>query len=377
MRIATLTCHNVYNAGASLQAYALQRYLQSLGHNVEIIDYIPQYLQHYPLWGGAYGKYSYPFIRTMFSVAKFPARLYHRVSSRRKKCFDNFTRTYLSLTKQHYSCNADIENNPPLADIYIAGSDQIWNTLFKNGRDPAFYLSFASADSIRASYAASFATDRIKAEYVSKVSNWLSKMNFIGVRETSGLQILRQLGITKGTVNVDPVFLLDHTQWEELVSPHITSLPKGRYLFVCDFEKSSLLRNIVQQIAYENNLDIITWQKLSYGNQHFWDYGPLEFLNLIRNSAYVVSNSFHATAFAIIFKKPFQVLGRVETINSRMKDLVNMLHLSSRYISDMKYERTNIEYTDVYIYLDQMIHESKVYLENIINSSFKQETCHG
>ena len=137
MIIKTITCHDVYNLGASLQAYALQTYLQKQGHEVEIIDYKPDYLSgHFKLWGVYNPVYDKPFIRLLYLLAKLPGRL---MALRRKKAFDVFTKNYLHLTRRYHS-NDELKKDPPIADAYIAGSDQIWNTVFKNGRDPAFYL---------------------------------------------------------------------------------------------------------------------------------------------------------------------------------------------------------------------------------------------
>ena len=155
MQICTITCHDVYNAGASLQAYALQAYLKSLGHDVKIIDYKPDYLsRHYRLDIVGNPKYDKPILRQAYLLAKLPGRL--RMLPR-KRAFDSFTAKYLDLTRR-YASNAELKADPPEADIYFAGSDQIWNPLFSNGKDPAFYLDFVRRG-IRAAYAASFAVE--------------------------------------------------------------------------------------------------------------------------------------------------------------------------------------------------------------------------
>ena len=195
MRIKTITCHNVYNTGASLQAYALSKYLQNLGHDVEIIDYVPDYLVHHRLWAVANSVYNKPVIRELYNLAKLPGRLCARYGTR-KRAFDRFTDQYLPLTDRHYSSYEELISNPPDADIYLAGSDQIWNSLFLNGRDPAFYLQFAPGNRIRASYAASFAISQIAPEYQEQTKKWLSDFDYVSVREASGLTILEMMGFT-------------------------------------------------------------------------------------------------------------------------------------------------------------------------------------
>ena len=138
MQIKIITCHDVYNHGASLQAYALQTYIGLLGHSVEIIDYKPDYLcGDYQLWSVNNPAFDKLLFKPFYLLAKLPQRLY---SLKRKWAFDHYTKQYLKLTAQCFHSNEELKLNPPLADIYIAGSDQIWNTLFQNGRDAAFYL---------------------------------------------------------------------------------------------------------------------------------------------------------------------------------------------------------------------------------------------
>ena len=189
MKICTITCHDVYNVGASLQAYALQTYLKSLGHDVKIIDYKPDYLsKHYRLDVVGNPKYDKPFVREAYLLAKLPGRL--RVLPR-KKAFDSFTAKHLDLTRRYVS-NEELKADPPEADAFFAGSDQIWNPLFPNGKDPAFYLDFVQ-QGVRASYAASFAVDEFPQELREVTAQYLSRFDHIAVRETSGLSVLKTL----------------------------------------------------------------------------------------------------------------------------------------------------------------------------------------
>lgn len=121
MKIKTITCHNVYNAGASLQAYALAEYLKQLGHDIEIIDYVPDYLRHYKLYGVGNSAYNKPFLKEAYQLAKLPGRLLARYGKRKHR-FDDFTKNYLPLTEKHYSSNEELKRCPPEADVYIAAA---------------------------------------------------------------------------------------------------------------------------------------------------------------------------------------------------------------------------------------------------------------
>ena len=360
MQIKTITCHDVYNHGASLQAYALQTYLEYMGHSVEIIDYKPDYLSgHYKLWTVDNPVFDKPFVKQLYLLVKFPERL---ISLRRKKLFDGFTTKYLKLTNHRYNSIEELKENPPQADIYIAGSDQIWNTLFQNGRDPVFYLDFAPQTAKRISYAASFATEDVVEEYKPFVQKMLQNFNTISIRERYSLPLLSSLGRKDGVAVCDPVFLLSREQWEEL-------LPQGqkkeRYLLVYDTEKSDKVKGIAQRIAKEKKLKIfnISGFRLGYVDKDFWISSPLNFVQLIRDADYVVSNSFHATAFSLIFEKDFCVVNRSEKINERMMSLLTDFHLGDRLVtsySDFLLE--SIAYRDIYMSMHELIDDSKDYL---------------
>ncbi len=365
MKIKTITCHDVYNYGASLQAYALMRYLQDLGHEVEIIDYKPNYLSgHYKL-KVANPVYDKPLIKQLYLLAKFYP---HLRSLKRKRLFDDFKKTYLKITSVRYQNNEELKRNPPIADLYLAGSDQIWNTLFKNGKDPAFYLDFVPKGKVKASYAASMATDKVLTGWEKFVFEKVMNLDSIAVREKSAVSVLRNIGVTKEiSVVCDPVFLLSRSEWENLMVD-TSAIIKKPYILVYDFDKNCNIKEISQYISDKLDLKIIPIGLTAFG---FWaDYsnsvGPIEFLNLIYHAQYVISNSFHATAFAILFQKNFYVVKRTEALNTRMEDLLKGLSLSDRLISSVQsLDLLDIDYAAIQNSIDGYSYLGKQYLENI------------
>ncbi len=322
MTICTITCHDVYNAGASLQAFALCSFLNQQGHSTYIIDYKPHYLsQQYILWGNVSPKYDKPIYRLLYQLAKLPIRLLRRLG-KRKKAYDNFRAKYLPLSKKKYRSIEDLQASPPVADVYFAGSDQIWNTLFPNGKDPAFYLTFVSDSKIKASYAASFATNSISTDCKNNVKNWLHNLDFISVRESSGLNILSELGIQYGTQVLDPVFLLSKDQWQAIEEPFKIKSP---YILLYDFDKSEDVKEFVIRKAKLNGWKIYSILPCEYADSVFSHCGPTILPTLIHYASLIVSNSFHATAFSLIYEKNFIVFDRSEEINSRMQDLLNLI----------------------------------------------------
>lgn len=362
MKICTITCHDVYNVGASLQAYALQAYLKSLGHDVKIIDYKPDYLsKHYRLDIVGNPKYDKPLLRQAYLLAKLPGRL-HQLP--RKRAFDDFTAKHLTLTKR-YASNDELKADPPEADVYLAGSDQIWNPLFPNGKDPAFYLDFVR-QGVRASYAASFAVDEFPQELRKVTAQYLQRLDHIAVRESSGLGVLETLGITGAVTVLDPVFLLDREQWEAMAETPAEC--KKPYLLVYDFDNSAAIRKLAERLAAEHGWAIYSIFDLPYAERCFSLCGPEAFLGLIRGAAFVLSNSFHATAFSVIFRREFAVVERTEKINTRMRDLTALLGLSDHMVSADAEPALSTDWAAAASRLSGEITRSKAYLDKVLRS---------
>lgn len=337
--IKTITCHNVYNYGATLQAYALQTYLQSLGNEVEIIDYAPKY-HSWSCWNIPENSTVYKlasknmFIHFLYACHRW---IKHKRETNliREKKFDEFDKKYLRLTTKHYINYEQLKQDPPKADIYIAGSDQIWNPIGGTGLDPAFYLNFGETGIHRISYAASFGVSILNEHQKDIIKNYLSSMDNISVRESTGLNILKSLNINRGVQVLDPVFLLDKATWLQFIGG-TKKVVEGNYVLIYDFFQDD---PNIQKLAFEfkkmtgfNIVSVNDSSKLPYADVNISDASPLEFLSLINNANVVISNSFHATAFSIILNKEFYVYPVIRHKNqSRMIDLLNQFQLSDRY----------------------------------------------
>lgn len=369
MRIKTITCHDVYNVGASLQAYALVTYLRSLGHEAEIIDYKPDYLSnHYRLWGLNNLVYDKPALRELYNLVKLPGRIKARCS-KRKKCFDTFTRDFLPRTQRRYTSNDELKRNPPEADVYLAGSDQIWNSFFPNGKDPAFYLNFVPAGRVKASYAASFAAEDVAEEWKPQVRQWLSGLDAISVRESTGVGIVERLGIPGAVQVLDPVFLLPKEEWKRLAQP----LPrKEPYIFLYDFDRNDTLGRTARILADRMGWRLYSYLKNPYADCCFHRYGPLTFLSLVKDAQLVMSNSFHGTAFSLIFEKRFWTVNRREAINTRMRDLTALAGVPERLRSDLQGDLMQpMDYDSVRKKLKKEISNSQEYLKGVLQRAEK------
>lgn len=328
--IKIITCHKVYNAGASLQAYALQSYIEKKGYDVKIIDYQPDYLRHVKLAFVANPKYDKLFLKWIYIILKMPEWIKFRLGKKRR--YDMFSQRFLKCTEHIYYTFIELKENPPLADVYIAGSDQIWNPLFKNGRDPAFYLEFVPDTAVRASYAASIAMDNIPDKYKKMMKARLEKFQYISVREKTGVRLLSNLSVGQVYNVLDPVFFIEQNKWAEMAEKINTREP---YVLIYTFEKKDGMIQEVRKLYKDRGWKIYSVLKVKGADKTFENSGPLTFLGLIKNAQIVISNSFHATAFSIIFHKEFITYGRKENINTRMSDLLGICGLENRMISKM------------------------------------------
>ena len=355
MKILTLTTYQGYNYGASLQAYALQTFLKSQGHETAIIRYEPEYLmRHYAFW------YVNPesslnrncATRMLYRVLKWAHR---RTTLKRKRVFDFFNHQVLQEDAVSYKNSEELMANPPSADTYICGSDQIWNVLYEAGRDPVFYLEFVRQGK-RVSYAASFSYLDLPQKEITRISDSLRKFDAVSTREYQGKELLCSMGIDSEWV-LDPVFLLSTSDWNTLVEREdILCLEKNNssnepYLLIYDFEGNIALKDFAQEYARKHHLKIyaiIDRFPLRYADRNIKNAGPADFVRFIKNCDCFISNSFHGTAFSIIYHKPFYVFKREKAmVNSRMESLLMLFGLKDRMVTGTESVEGEIDWENV------------------------------
>lgn len=358
MNIKTITCHEVYNHGATLQEYALLSYINDLGYQAEVIHYKPSYLsQHFNLTAVSNPKFNRPLVKQFYLLAKLPGRL---KMLKRKKAFDAFHLKFIPTNQQLYTSNEELKRNLPEADAFICGSDQIWNSFFQNGKDPAFYLNFVPASKKKIAYAASFAIDKLEENVKSLVKENIARMNAVGVRETSGVRILKELEIENAVQVLDPVFLLTKEHWKTFVFPL-----KEQFVFVYDFDSNPLVKEMALRLKKEKGYCIYTMNaNIDYADKNLYLEGPETFLSLVSQSKMNITNSFHSVAFSLIFNQQLVVVNRAEKINTRMRDLLGLFNLND-YLISTKEEFNSweaIDYANVNPLIQHKIEESKQFL---------------
>ena len=372
MKINTITSHKAYNYGATLQTYALQTYLESMGHQVEIIDYCPKYRSKRNFWiipqNTKIAKYAqkYFILHLLYAIHRAKKYLINTNFERKKK-FDEFDRRYLHITSQKYTSFQQLKVNPPIADCYIAGSDQIWNSNGDTGRDPVFYLNFGDSTIRRISYAASFGISEIEESFKPQLKKYLSVFDAISVREKTGLFILSEIGYVKAIQVCDPVFLLSKERWLKIASP---SLVGNDYILVYDFfQDDDNIKAMAQKFAKEKNYKIVSVNdggKCRYADINISDASPNDFVSLIANANIVVSNSFHATAFSLILNRNFYTYPAVRNNNhSRMIDLLDSVDLRNRFNSQISASTIEIDWNKVNELIKTRVEYSKDFLSKI------------
>lgn len=299
MKIGIITMHKVINFGSVLQAYALQKHSSSIGYDTELINYD----YHPPLQKlSIYSK----LIRLIMKL------LFGFLLQRKLKRFNEFSGKNLKIGKVLYT-QENIADAPPNYDTYISGSDQVWNPSFiKN--DTSFLLSFVPESKSRISYASSFAINDIPEQYRRVYAKELSKFKAISVREQTGVEIISSLINKKAELVCDPALLLDRKDWDELANQSMLHMEEPYILvYVLTYmynpypEIDRIISNVQKELG-NMKLVILEGSKKDYfksNSKVVKDAGPMEFIYLFKHASFVITTSFHGTAFSIIYGKPF------------------------------------------------------------------------
>ena len=275
----------------------------------------------------------------------------------------------MHLTNKKYLYNDDLTVLNNEFNVFIAGSDQIWNPVCTGGVDSNFFLNFVDGRvNKRIAYAPSLAHASFEDKILNEMCGYIEKFDAISVREESGKKILKNNTSKNIEVVLDPTMLLEEKDYKTLeINPKFDK----PYIFVYMLEKDDpCLIEYVSKISQEKAIDIvyIHLNNLFRGKHVHNVYGCKvgEFLWYIRNAKYVVSNSFHATVFSIIFQKKFCTF-KTEKSYSRMVGLLNTLGLEDRIYNKEFMIESDINYDEVILKLKTLRKPSESYLIKSIN----------
>ena len=350
MKISVLTFSKEINFGANLQCYALCKTLQNMGHKVDIID-----IQLAP--------YSMPWYSAIFRIP----RLW---------LFRQFRKQHLNIFTRHYNSVDELKHDCPKSDLYIVGSDQVWNPGITKRLDPlVYFFSFLPVDARRISYAASFGTETWQnPEITDDVKRLLSKFDAVSVREDNAVQICKETFNVDATQVLDPTLLL--TSYDEICGQY-DKRKETQELLYYELGRYAETKKILADFAEDNKLQAVylcsnrkypRFKKKQYVSVAGW-------LNEIRYSRIVVTSSFHCMVFCLIFHKKFVAIQGHKSRSSRQKSLLNKLGLAEFFCDDTSklYQtvklalETDIDYQKVDEELKLLRKDSLAFLERVLS----------
>lgn len=372
--IVTITSarNNVFNYGNVLQNYALTKFIKNEGHKATTIyynSYIPDFSKKF-FKNEKVERGFLQFVSDVFRVGKrnlFRNKISNKAFERNRK-FLEFINKNIIYTET-FDRNSSCEKLNETFDFFIVGSDQVWNPFYE-GSNEFFYLPFADRNK-RLTYAPSIGVDYIPNEMKKKMSLWLRNFDKITIREKSGKRILKETFGINANIVCDPVFLLDKSNWLKSAAP---MNKRSKYFVVYILGKKTLetKRSIKKLEILSGATAVDVYTKDDY-NSLFC--GPDEFLTLLNESDFIVTDSFHATSFSLILEKPLVLLDRNAAnknsnykMNSRIDDILKMVRLENRNCDDILYGKSKL-YDTIKIedtILFELIEQSKNYLRNII-----------
>lgn len=364
-KILTLTTQYSPNNGALLQCYALSKFISSQENlECEVI----QYWHPNAKAGWRYFKSMRSLRDVLFNVYMLcrPDLLWQK--RQRNKKYAEYIRDFLPLHKTVYATDEAIRQNPPLADIYIVGSDQIWN-LHRKGIGPIYFLDFVPEGKTKIAYAASMGV-KWTAQQCQLAKPYLEKFDAISVREEGHVDIVAKTSGKEVLHVADPVFLLEKEEWAALAkSPGIDE----PYIFCFFFGVTELAAKAVKKLRE------VTGYKVVYLNYNALDKlgsdkdiracGPNEFLGLIANAEIICTSSFHTSAFATIFRKNLFYVPQAES--ERGLSLLRTCGISEALVTEerlnsLNLQNLNIDYSAAAAVGKDFIDKSKKFLLDAI-----------
>lgn len=355
MKVYIITFSNTTNVGAALQEYALYKFLTRKGHEVKVVNYFPSCMRKkHSVWAEIIN--SKNIFQMMKGVGALPIKII------RKGKYHYFSRKYIELTTACKNIEEIEKLDQP--DIYITGSDQVWNDEIVE-MDPGFFLQFKT-NARKASYAASAGKDIFSDEYVVSLKRKTENFCAISVRERALKQVFKEAGDNSVRQVLDPVFLLPKESYDEILQrPKIKN-----YILVYEAGYDERCTFVAQKLANRYKLKVVQINRIKniyHIDKLYPCTSPTEFLGLMKYADYIVTNSFHAVAISLIFQKQFWVLKFQERF-SRLESILEITGLEDRILDSNELCLDNrIDYETVGYRLQGMKEESENFLNYVIN----------
>lgn len=328
MRVAIITRHAVANYGSLLQTIATQWAIEDLGHEARVIDYIRRdeeawilertLLSMKPRWNSS------PMRRALYLALRTPeAVLAAKAFEKERKLLLNLTHRYSSLD--------ELASNPPVADVYLSGSDQVWGPVAGGVYDDAYLLSFVPKGSVRVSYASSFGTHEMPAVVVDRFKHELSRYRELLLREDVGVNLVRSWGYCARQV-LDPTLLIAADRWRS-----IASRPKNEeFVLVYQIHNNPEVDACARSVSKMLGLPLVRMSTSLHqsfrGGRMCWLPTIGGFIGNIDGARLLVTDSFHGTAFALNLGTPFIEVLPTNATSSRNLSLLRAVGMEGRVV---------------------------------------------
>lgn len=323
--VAIITIFDNLNNGTYLQAYALSLIIEKLGYQVIFVDYCR-----------IFNSLKYRLTNTVGNPLKaiYRALMYEK----RKQKLQSIIRKNFHTTRSYIGYE-NLKKNLPKADIYLTGSDQVWNTMHNRGIDKAFYWGCIDSNKhTLISYAASIGLEDFANKDKAEIYSLLKRYSAISVREENAIKILKNMGLNASMV-LDPTLLLNKNEWINNIikNSHKNYQPYILIYSVETAKQDPLIEIVTKHISQKLGLKVKEMcfykaTRKNYVNEFHENPTPQDFISLMANASYIIACSFHGTAFAINFNKPF-VSVIPEKYSSRAISLLKELDLQEHFIS--------------------------------------------
>lgn len=340
-KVGILTFHASHNYGSVLQAYALSSYIKNRGFDVEVIN----------LRNKAQ-KEAYRLLKFRRGLKGAANNLYmlSQISNlkRRYRAYETFINKTLPVSVKEYGSGAELAEEPLHYDTYVCGSDQIWNPACQDF-EPAYYLDFVKGRRKTVAYAPSLGKAEFNAQHLQLIKSLISNIDCVSVREEQGAKLLQSMTDKTVSVVCDPVLLLDSEEWK-----HFAKLPSIRkpYILTYYLENNHGSREYLPYLRKLTGYTVVSLNEYLRDAfkpyHHAFGASPQEFVGLFMDASLILTNSFHGTAFATIFQKPFFTAAAsdpataVNNNDSRKYDYLTRLGLEGRILTNRFPEKEDI-----------------------------------
>lgn len=364
-KIGIVTILKVNNYGAELQAYATQKVLRLMGYDAEIIDYLfyknPKHKRTKMSAPTARISIRKHLVERIYPIlAHWKSRHYRNAQNERNAKFEEFHRenTRLSVC---YDTLDKLKSAKLDYDILMTGSDQVWNPGIYSSLDP-YLLRFGDKKTRRVAYASSFGVSCVPDDVKTYYKESLRRYSSIGVREDKAVELVRNLSGRDASLVLDPTLLLNNDQWIEVAKP-VDGMPDKPYILIYELSEVPYIKMLAQYISSQTGMPIVRLCKNASPEdneneiKNVIDAGPAEFLYLFAKAGYVVTNSFHGTAFSINFGKQFYtVIPLGKSNNSRQRSLLKLMCCEDRMLVEGS-QMPNITEVDISIVDKRLVEE--------------------